>query len=96
MQLGLYPVASQCTQHIGTTKPDHSFVIDLSWQEKWTLGWGTVAMGISSLANLIFPRVMAKAIDVGSGRTPPLYLSHRGFLGTVVLCFGLWTSLASS
>lgn len=85
--LGLYPLGVVVHQQ-ETKRNPKKLVMDLCRAEFRYLGIGTVAMAVSSGLNLLFPRIMAKAIDVASGtHPPPLQLSTRGFILSAFSCY---------
>lgn len=63
------------------------WMLSLTKDEVGPLSVGIVGMGMASAMNLVFPRVMGKAIDVASGKPPPGGLSTKGFFVVVLATF---------
>ncbi|DAZ93872.1 TPA: hypothetical protein N0F65_008138 [Lagenidium giganteum] len=63
------------------------WLMALTKEERVPLGFGIVGMGMASGMNLIFPKIMGKAIDVAIGKPPPGGLSKKGFLLVVMATF---------
>ncbi|CAI5715601.1 unnamed protein product [Peronospora destructor] len=68
------------TLHIG-------WILKLTKEEKLPLTVGIAGMTIASATNLVFPRIMGKAIDVASGKPAPGGLSRKGFVAMVLATF---------
>ncbi|KAJ0406526.1 hypothetical protein ATCC90586_003505 [Pythium insidiosum] len=64
-----------------------SWMFGLCRQETGHLTLGVVGMSMASAMNLLFPRIMGKAIDVAAGKPPPGGLSKKGFLFVVLTTF---------
>ncbi|KAG7389418.1 hypothetical protein PHYBOEH_007507 [Phytophthora boehmeriae] len=56
-------------------------------EESWLLSSGVLGMTVASGMNLVFPRLMGKAIDVASGKPAPGGLSRKGFVVVVLAGF---------
>uniref|UniRef100_A0AAV1U030 ABC transporter n=1 Tax=Peronospora matthiolae TaxID=2874970 RepID=A0AAV1U030_9STRA len=56
-------------------------------EEKLLLAMGVSGMTVASAMNLVFPRIMGKAIDVASGKPVPGGLSRKGFVVVVLATF---------
>lgn len=63
------------------------WMLDLMSGQWFPLSCGIFGMSVASAMNLLFPRMMGKAIDVATGRPPPLGLSCKGFFAIVVSSF---------
>ncbi|KAL3666156.1 hypothetical protein V7S43_008944 [Phytophthora oleae] len=63
------------------------WVLSLTKEEKMPLAVGVTGMTIASAMNLVFPRIMGKAIDVASGKPAPGGLSRKGFVVVVLATF---------
>ncbi|KAL7998346.1 putative Type I protein exporter [Plasmopara halstedii] len=63
------------------------WILSLTKEEKLPLTLGVMGMSIASAMNLVFPRIMGKAIDVASGKPAPYGLSHKGFVVVVLTTF---------
>ncbi|RMX66677.1 hypothetical protein DD238_004479 [Peronospora effusa] len=61
--------------------------LNLTQEEKLPLAVGITGMTIASATNLVFPRIMGKAIDVASGKPAPGGLSRKGFVAIVLATF---------
>ncbi|GMF30852.1 unnamed protein product [Phytophthora lilii] len=64
-----------------------AWILSLTKEEKLPLGVGVTGMTIASAMNLVFPRIMGKAIDVASGKPAPGGLSRKGFVVVVLATF---------
>ncbi|OQR97462.1 ATP-binding Cassette (ABC) Superfamily [Thraustotheca clavata] len=62
-------------------------LLRLLWKEWPTLCTGIVGLSVSSLTNLLFPKVLGAALDVACGRPPPRNLSQKAFLLSVLSIF---------
>ncbi|KAF0687248.1 hypothetical protein As57867_020942, partial [Aphanomyces stellatus] len=62
-------------------------LLDLIWLEWPTLCSGIVGLSVSSLTNLLFPKVLGAALDVACGRPPPRNMSHKAFFATILSIF---------
>nr|CCA25404.1 ATPbinding Cassette (ABC) Superfamily putative [Albugo laibachii Nc14] len=63
------------------------WMLDLMSGQWIPLSCGILGMSVASAMNLLFPRMMGKAIDVATGRPPPLNLSSKGFFAVVISSF---------
>lgn len=63
------------------------WILALTSDEKLPLAVGVAGMTVASATNLIFPRIMGKAIDVAAGKAPPGGLSRKGFVVVVLATF---------
>ncbi|KAG1692831.1 hypothetical protein DVH05_024445 [Phytophthora capsici] len=63
------------------------WILSLTKEEKMPLAVGVTGMTIASAMNLVFPRIMGKAIDVASGKPAPGGLSRKGFVVVVLATF---------
>lgn len=63
------------------------WIASLAKEEYVPLTFGVIGMSAASAMNLVFPKVMGKAIDVASGKPPPGGLSRKGFLFVVLTAF---------
>ncbi|KAF1334026.1 Atp-binding protein, partial [Globisporangium splendens] len=63
------------------------WIAALAKEEYVPLAFGVIGMSAASAMNLVFPRIMGKAIDVASGKPPPGGLSRKGFLFVVLTTF---------
>ena len=63
------------------------WIFSLTKEEKLPLAVGITGMTIASATNLMFPRIMGKAIDVASGKPAPGGLSRKGFVAIVLATF---------
>ncbi|KUF99405.1 Tubulin delta chain [Phytophthora nicotianae] len=72
--------SSEKTSNIG-------WILSLTKEEKLPLAVGITGMTIASGMNLVFPRIMGKAIDVASGKPAPGGLSRKGFVVVVLATF---------
>ncbi|TDH73682.1 hypothetical protein CCR75_003218 [Bremia lactucae] len=78
-----------------TCKPKNSskkrsnagWIWTLTKEERVPLAIGVTGMTIASAMNLIFPRIMGKAIDVAAGKPAPGGLSRKGFVVVVFATF---------
>ncbi|KAI9922876.1 hypothetical protein PsorP6_000838 [Peronosclerospora sorghi] len=65
-----------------------AWIVTLTKDEKVPLAVGIMGMTIASATNLLFPRIMGKAIDVASGTAVPGGLSRKSFVVIVLATFG--------
>ncbi|KAL4176962.1 hypothetical protein KRP22_001898 [Phytophthora ramorum] len=63
------------------------WILSLTKEEKLPLTVGVAGMTVASAMNLVFPRIMGKAIDVASGKPAPGGLSRKGFVVVVLVTF---------
>ncbi|RLN93315.1 hypothetical protein BBJ28_00002115 [Nothophytophthora sp. Chile5] len=63
------------------------WILSLTKEESLPLSFGVAGMTIASAMNLVFPRIMGKAIDVASGKPAPGGLSRKGFVVVVLATF---------
>lgn len=63
------------------------WILSLTKEEKLPLALGVAGMTVASAMNLVFPRIMGKAIDVASGKPAPGGLSRKGFVVVVLATF---------
>ncbi|CAK4340416.1 unnamed protein product [Aphanomyces euteiches] len=73
-----------------TSSPPRSNVrrlLDLIWLEWPKLCCGIVGLSVSSITNLLFPKVLGAALDVACGRPPPRGMSHKTFFLTILSIF---------
>jgi ABC-type multidrug transport system fused ATPase/permease subunit len=68
-------------------KSNLKWIASLAREEYVPLTFGVIGMSAASAMNLVFPKVMGKAIDVASGKPPPGGLSRKGFLFVVLTTF---------
>lgn len=68
-------------------KSNLKWIASLARDEYVPLTFGVIGMSAASAMNLVFPKVMGKAIDVASGKPPPGGLSRKGFLFVVLTTF---------
>uniref|UniRef100_K3WZB9 Uncharacterized protein n=1 Tax=Globisporangium ultimum (strain ATCC 200006 / CBS 805.95 / DAOM BR144) TaxID=431595 RepID=K3WZB9_GLOUD len=68
-------------------KSNLKWIASLAKEEYVPLTFGVIGMSAASAMNLVFPRIMGKAIDVASGKPPPGGLSRKGFLFVVLTTF---------
>lgn len=64
-----------------------AWILALTKDERLPLSVGVAGMTVASATNLIFPRIMGKAIDVAAGKAPPGGLSRKGFVVIVLATF---------
>ncbi|OQR94447.1 ATP-binding Cassette (ABC) Superfamily [Achlya hypogyna] len=62
-------------------------LLKLLWKEWPTLCAGIVGLSVSSLTNLLFPKVLGAALDVACGRPAPRNMSQKAFLLSVLSIF---------
>ncbi|EQC42529.1 hypothetical protein SDRG_00262 [Saprolegnia diclina VS20] len=62
-------------------------LLRLLWQEWPTLCAGIAGLSVSSLTNLLFPKVLGTALDVACGRPAPRNMSTKAFLLSVLSIF---------
>ncbi|ETW00610.1 hypothetical protein H310_07182 [Aphanomyces invadans] len=73
-----------------SSQPSRSNVrrlLDLITLEWPTLCSGIVGLSVSSITNLLFPKVLGAALDVACGRPPPRNMSHKAFFLTILSIF---------
>lgn len=63
------------------------WIAALAREEYVPLTFGVIGMSAASAMNLVFPKVLGKALDVASGKPPPGGLSRKGFLFVVLTTF---------
>ncbi|RLN58329.1 hypothetical protein BBJ29_004603 [Phytophthora kernoviae] len=63
------------------------WILSLTKEESLPLSAGVLGMTVASAMNLVFPRIMGKAIDVASGKPAPGGLSRKGFVVVVLATF---------
>ncbi|KAL4161367.1 hypothetical protein PRNP1_001921 [Phytophthora ramorum] len=63
------------------------WILSLTKEEKLPLTVGVAGMTVASAMNLVFPRIMGKAIDVASGKPAPGGLIRKGFVVVVLVTF---------
>ncbi|RHY09493.1 hypothetical protein DYB25_000223 [Aphanomyces astaci] len=70
-----------------TSRSNVRRLLDLIWLEWPTLCSGIVGLSVSSLTNLLFPKVLGAALDVACGRPPPRNMSQKAFFLTILSIF---------